>query len=36
VPNANVVVLEEIVEEESIENDNQETNINQDRILESV
>jgi len=36
VPNPNVVVLEDIVEEESIENDTQETNITQDEILESV
>jgi hypothetical protein len=36
VPNPNVVVLEEIVEEESFENDDQEADITQDEILESV
>jgi hypothetical protein len=36
VPNPNVVVLEEIVEEESFENFDQEADITQDEVLESV
>jgi hypothetical protein len=36
VPNPNVVVLEEIVEEENFETFDQETIINQDEVLESV
>jgi hypothetical protein len=35
-PNLNVVVLEEIGEEESFDNDNQKPNITQEDILESV